>query len=385
MLSYSRSHLADHVLLRTLADVVTKDRATTSEMLSLIAEVERRRLYAEAGFESMYAYCVRHLHMSEDVAYKRIRTARVSRRFPRILELIPDGRLNLTSIVCLAPHLRRISKKAGDELLAVAEGKTRAELELMLAERFPKADLPTVVQALSPRCATSELAPGPVCDTPLTSSVGSSAVVQVEPESGSSNSAPLPASPASTVPAPRIAPLSPGRFGVQLTVSQSTHDKLRYAQSLLAHAVPSGDLAEVLDRALDALIASLERRKFAATGKPGAARRSSDPRHVPARVRRAVRERDGGRCTYKTADGRRCEARKFLEFDHVRPLARGGESSVDNLRLRCRAHNQLEAERTFGAGFMEGKRARRSILTPAPSPPARLHPAPSDARPRAAR
>jgi hypothetical protein len=37
-------------------------------------------------------------------------------------------------------------------------------------------------------------------------------------------------------------------------------------------------------------------------------------------------------------------------------VARGGIATVSRVRLRCRAHNQYEAERTFGAGFMENKR-----------------------------
>ena len=373
MLACSRSHLADHALLLALTDVVTKDRATTVEMLALIAEVDRRRLYAGAGFESMYVYCVRHLRMSEDVAYKRIRTARVSRQFPDILERVSDGRLNLTTIVCLAPHLKRISFKAGNELLFAAEGKSRAELELLLAERFPKADLATVVQQLPPWGATDRLAPGPVHDTLLMPGVDAKTgptdvdCLPMVPEPSRPGPEQSPASTGSTAQAPRVAPLSPGRFGVQLTVSQATHDKLRHAQSLLAHAVPSGDLAEVLDRALDALIASLERRKFAATDKPRAARGSSNPRYIPSHVKRAVRKRDQGRCTYVSPDGHRCEARKFLEYDHEQPLARGGQTTVRNVRLRCRAHNQLEAERVFGEGFMEDK--RRSVQqAPRPTP-----------------
>jgi 5-methylcytosine-specific restriction endonuclease McrA len=155
---------------------------------------------------------------------------------------------------------------------------------------------------------------------------------------------------------PRVSPLSPGRFALQLTMSQGTHDKLRRAQALLGHAIPSGEIAEVIDRALDALIANLERRKFGATDNPRDTRPTSSPRHIPARVRRAVRTRDKGQCTYVSHDGHRCEARTRLEYDHEVPLARGGKTSISNLRLRCRAHNQLEAERTFGAGFMEEKR-----------------------------
>jgi hypothetical protein len=144
---------------------------------------------------------------------------------------------------------------------------------------------------------------------------------------------------------------------IQLTISRATHDKLRHAQALLGHSIPSGDVALVLDRALDFLIDRLEKRKLGATSQPRPLPRPSHGRrHVPAAVRREVWERDQGRCTFVGHRGRRCEARTRLEFDHVDPVALGGQATVDRIRLRCRAHNQLEAERAFGEGFMRGKR-----------------------------
>ena len=77
---------------------------------------------------------------------------------------------------------------------------------------------------------------------------------------------------------------------------------------------------------------------------------------TPANVRRAVRERDQDQCTFVSQSGHRCASRKFIEFDHIEPIARGGPSTVENLRLRCRAHNHFEAERMFGDGFMHQKR-----------------------------
>jgi hypothetical protein len=141
-------------------------------------------------------------------------------------------------------------------------------------------------------------------------------------------------------------------------MGRSLHDKLGHAQELLSHQVPTGDIAEIFERALDALIPQLERAKFAATSRPrrGQPRVSANPRHIPAHVMRAVWERDGGQCTFVSESGRRCAARKFIQFDHVLEVARGGEATVDGLRLRCRAHNQYGAECTFGAEFMRHKR-----------------------------
>jgi hypothetical protein len=162
---------------------------------------------------------------------------------------------------------------------------------------------------------------------------------------------------------PKISPVSPQRFALQTTIGQSTHDKLRRAQELLGSAVPAGDLAQVLDRALDALIRHLEKLKCGAAEKPAKNLRPSDARrHIPSHVRRAVWRRDGGRCTFVSDSGHRCKARKFLEFDHIEPIARGGWSTVANMRLRCRAHNQLEAGRAFGAEFMRRKREAAQSL-----------------------
>ncbi len=90
----------------------------------------------------------------------------------------------------------------------------------------------------------------------------------------------------------KLQPLAPKRFAIQATIDQSTHDKLRHAQALLSHKLPSGDIAQVLDLALDALVEKLEKRKFAATDKPRASRQATAKRTIPACVKRAVRKRE---------------------------------------------------------------------------------------------
>jgi 5-methylcytosine-specific restriction endonuclease McrA len=179
--------------------------------------------------------------------------------------------------------------------------------------------------------------------------------------------APAPA-PVLTKPA-SIKPLSPRRFGLQTTISQEAHDDLQRAQALLGHQIPHGDVAQVLERALRALVVQLEKQKFAATSRPRTPRtQTSDSRAIPAVVRRAVWKRDGGRCTFVSATGHRCSRRSGLEFDHLLEVARGGTSTIGNLRLRCRPHNQFTAERTFGLDFMRHKRSRTRPQEPARAP-----------------
>ena len=126
MKSYSLLHLDDQVLLRDLATLVSRDRATTASMLAHIAEVDERKLYVSAAYPSMLLYSVRELRMSEDVAIERIRVARTARRFPAIFPALADGRLNMTAVLLLTPHLTpQVTPEMAEELLAAAANKTK--------------------------------------------------------------------------------------------------------------------------------------------------------------------------------------------------------------------------------------------------------------------
>jgi 5-methylcytosine-specific restriction endonuclease McrA len=365
------SQVGDTELVHNLAAIVARDCGTTAEMLEHLAEMEVRRLYLPAGYPSMSAYCINVFHMSEDMAYKRIGAARAAREFPAIIDLVASGRLHLTAVVLLRSSL---TQENADELLQAATHKTKAEIEQLLAERFPQPDVPTVLQAIvaTPATPNPELT---AIEVPADMPVFTQGVPQQVPEPVERPAA-APIQPHAPTPAPRprLKPLAPERFALQVTISESTHDKLRHVQELLSHAVPSGDLAQVLDRALDALIGQLEKSKFGATDRPRTGRqgKSTNKRCIPARVKREVWERDQGQCTFVGDTGRRCEARKLVEYDHVDPIARGGIATVDSIRLRCRAHNQLEAERAYGDGFMHEKRetARRArAMSATPVPP----------------
>jgi 5-methylcytosine-specific restriction endonuclease McrA len=357
MRDYSLAHLSDQALLLDLAKLVARDRTQAAILLAHIAEVDSRRLYVQAGHPSMFAYCVDELGLSEDAASKRIQAARSARQFPALFGALSEGRLHLTAICLLAPYL---TPENVHVLMEEASHRRKAEIQELLARRFPHREAPAVVRAIA--AAPSELsqhAPAHV-GSPL---FEEHAPAHVAGESSLPAGALEEHAPAHVGDASLEEATSPERFLIQLTVSKSTHEKLRHAQALLSHAIPTGNVAQVLDRALDTLIVALEKQKLGAKTSP---QRHSHPsarrRYVPAQVRRAVWERDQGQCTFAAPSGKRCTARKFLEFDHVEPVALGGGTSVEGLRLRCRAHNQYEAERIFGSAFMRRKRdeARRA-------------------------
>lgn len=375
----SLSHLADHVLLQALRAIVIKDRAVTVELLIHLAEVDERKLYLPAAQPSMCWYCVNELHMSESSALKRIQVARVARQFPALLDALAEGRLHLTAAAMLAPHL---GPENAVSLIQAASHRSKSELQHLIAKLAPKADVPSSLKPVGPVGANGSStssaiphAPAHVENIGVSADSGAiSAGAFQSPDSAAMPSAAAlgPLAPAlpptsshrpASSPRPLLAPLAPGRYELRCTIGSEAHDKLRYAQSLLGHAVPSGDLSQVLERAIDALVERLEKKCVASPARTKARRGKSDSRYIPVAIRRAVWQRDGGRCTFVGSGGKRCPACTRLEVDHVKPVAKGGETTLANLRLRCRAHNQYEADKAFGAGFMDAKRAKGKVVS----------------------
>jgi hypothetical protein len=146
-----------------------------------------------------------------------------------------------------------------------------------------------------------------------------------------------------------VTPLSADRYKLQLTISGDTLEKLRLAKDMLGHAIPSGDDAAILDRALTALLVDLAKKKFADTRQPHRSRGTKPrSRDIPAAVQRAVWLRDLGRCAFIGTTGHRCNQRRFVEFHHRDPHVLGGEATVDGTALRCRHHNDYEGRLYFG-------------------------------------
>jgi hypothetical protein len=122
-------------------------------------------------------------------------------------------------------------------------------------------------------------------------------------------------------------------------------------------------MASIFEKALDSLIEKVEKERFAVVQKP-----RTDPievagcaasRQVPAAIRRYVYDRDGGRCTFVDERGQRCKETGFLEFDHLDGFARTRSHDRERIVLRCKPHNQHEAEKMYGREFMAEARAKR--------------------------
>jgi hypothetical protein len=322
--------LSDDALLTHLDQLAGRERETVAELIAHLAALdERPSLYAAKGYSSLFAYCREALHLSEDVTFNRIAVARVCRKFPEILDRLASGELNVTNARLVAEHLTPANC---EDILARAAGKRRREIDVLVAELNPRPDAPTIIC----RLPKGEASPAP--DT-VAMTVAPTVAMTSPPAR------------------PVIQATAPARFKVQFTVGQETHDTLRRLQDLLRREIPSGDPATIVDRALTLLLEKVEKAKNGAATKPREARstcfETGDPRikasrHVPRAVVRTLYRRDGHRCAFVSKDGHRCSERGFLEKHHVIPYAEGGPATADNMSLRCRMHNQYEAERIFG-------------------------------------
>jgi hypothetical protein len=310
-----------------------------AKLIAHLVVLDARGSHLALGYSSLFAYCREALHLSEHEAYNRIEVARSARAFPEMLGMIHDGALTPTAARLLAPSL---TDENHDRLLAAAAYRSKREVEEAIARERPRPDVPAAIRKL-PAPRTQSAAPAAI---PAHEASGAAPALM---------SGPLPLadpSPRVSPPAagrrPGVAPLSPDRYEVRFTASAATCDKLRLAQDLLRHAVPDGNTAEIVDRALTVLIEQTARTRFALVRRPRQVAATPEPSRAPtANVKRKVYVRDGGRCAFVATGGRRCNSRAFLEFHHVRPYEVGGEATVGNIQLRCRAHNQYEADVYF--------------------------------------
>src|SRR6478736_2989708 len=395
---YRLGRLGNSELLAGLSALVRKSNELTSQVLARLVELEERMLHLELGFSSVFSYCVEALGMSEGAAGRRVTAARVCRRFSGAFERVAHGQLHLCALCALAPHL---TADNATELMDACRGKTRRQVEALLAVRFPRPDVREQIRRLPARTAVTvtEQAPPVAPPPPPTGPV----------ETPAAQSSPT-AIPDSHRRARELEPLSADRFGVHFTADAELLDLIEQAQTLASHRLPNGDLASLMKLMAKSFVCQEEKRRFGigarrqrntsrskveskdetelrtktdATSpnqtvadpvvKPSQSNRVTPPggakpsrnstRYLSADARREIHERDGGRCVFVSASGRRCDARAFVQMDHVVPFARRGGNEVSNLRLLCRGHNRYHARQCFGALHLAAKIAVKRART----------------------
>jgi hypothetical protein len=283
--------LSGEDLEATLLRLRKGERRLEVQVLLGLIELDRRKLFLDWGYASLFAYCVERLGYCESSAGRRIAAARAMRRFPRIEGMLLSGEARLSAVAMVAVELER-----DESVLEEIRGKTLREVEEVLARRGKIPRRRDHVRAVS---ATA--------------------------------------------------------WEFRFTAGRALREKFERAKAILSTKHPEGVACEqVVEAALDEYLKRHDPTRPAASagraGSPRGSRRRS--RAIPAAVRRAVWRRDEGRCAYRSEGGRRCGSTWNLEIDHVKLFCRGGPHREENLRLLCAPHNRREAERSLGQGWM---------------------------------
>lgn len=328
-------------LIKVLQKTTEDEREILVCFIRYLAEAERRDLFVYDAKPSLFAWLTETFKMSEASASRRIAVARLYRKLPQtgelMLELLASGKVNLEALASL---WRDLNEDNAARLLAEIQGKSRRQLDEIIARNFPgrvkkkkKEYARTVVLDEEDVKKPTDVKPQDGTSSPQ--GVGGEREPVIEPASI--------------------------RLGIELRVTIAGEDA--EALKRLRELYPGMSYQELIGQALQGLLKKkdpqMRAQKVAqADVKEEGVAKIKKRKAIPEKVRLFVYHRDGGRCTFTNEAGERCSATGNLEIDHITPVARGGTNEPENLRLMCRAHNNLQAEWAFGREFVQNKKTR---------------------------
>ncbi|MEQ1875431.1 MAG: HNH endonuclease signature motif containing protein [Bdellovibrionia bacterium] len=297
-------NLSDDLLIQKISELVSREREILTDILHHLREIERRRLFSALGFSSLFDYCVKKLGYSEDQAYRRINAMRLLRDMPEVEAKISSGAISLSNL-SLAQSLFKQERKTAEltkdrklEILSQLENKSARD-----AKKF-------VLQYSSQPIRMDE----------------------------------------------RTKQISPNYVEYTFVADSNLDSKIKKLKGLVAHALPNASTADLINRLCDLGLEKWDpSRQKTRTRRSGQSITNDGPenspwtsknRRVKISLRRDVWKKDGGRCS-------NCESEFALEVDHIQPVAKGGQSTSENLRLLCRTCNQRSAIEQLGEKTME--------------------------------
>src|SRR5262245_51593943 len=397
----SLGFLSDQQVRDGALAAVANERESTLVVLNFLIGIEKRRLYLEDGYSSVFEFCTAAWGYSSSAAWRRIQTARCIVKFPRILEMLERNEVNPSTI---AQASRILNEKNCDEVLARICRKSQREVESIVPEYSEKESsprerartvvvrIPTLAAIMPPSlthstpessdsitpqacdesdyCLNADNKESPPTDRISQDRFDALPVVHSAPEQvialarcGPEMSTETTAISARSPIAPLASETGPSadaevvlqkRVALTLSVPVEFMTKIERLRAVTWHRVPAGaSFTYILDLALDTALSvrdpavrSARRAKRKRETREKATPKSE--RYISPGVRDEVCQRDEHRCTYLSKDGHRCTATVGLQVDHIQPIARGGTSTIENLRLLCAQHNRHAAERLMG-------------------------------------
>lgn len=293
-----------------------------ADFLVALADFDARRVWLKLGYSSLFVFLHRHLGLSKGASHFRKVAAELVQRFPEVIDPLRDGRLCITSVVELA---RVITLENRAEVLPRFFHASKQEAKAVAADIRP-ADVVPRREVVTVVSTSASLATNP----PLPTETPPSAPLPVAIRQNGAEVRPVELLRQAAAPRPsQIEPLSADARRLHVTVSKRFLEKLEVAKAALSHSHPGAGAEAILEAGLDLLIERAARRKGIVSrprSQPPKSEKAA-PRAIPAAVSREV----------------------WI----VIPVARGGRSTVENLRLLCARHNDLAARHVFGDDWMD--------------------------------
>ena len=366
----SLESLTTEALTSSAEKLVRAEKRNVALLIAHIAEMSRRKTHLECGYKNLFNYCVTRLCLSEGSVALRIQVANVSRRFPQLLQSLAENRISLTVAGHLAPHLHEDNV---EKLLSDCTGMTKRAVDEYLVALRPK---PVFHPSIRKRPALRE--------------VREEALLEGQQETMRQREQSKPPCPAPFVeeaPRPRptssssnlLQPARPDRFNFRFSADRNFKEKFERLAEVLGVENPLKHMAEILERAVDISLEKkdpkrkrerrLERQRAKAApreqsrpddivvseGATAGTKEKAKSRYIPSEVKERVYARAGYRCEFRAVDGTRCSSRTGLEIEHERPFAIYRSHEERFLRILCGRHNRFQAERVYGAKFIQNK------------------------------
>jgi len=302
------------IILRRLDSLNDRERRLKVRILLYLREIDRRKIYLEEGYPSMFSFCTEHMRYSESTAVRRIKAERALGRSKRVIPMLLSGEMTVTGL----SKIESICKPDNTEkILEQAAGCSCRELDLLRARHNPQEPSP---ERVKPVFVKTELKVKENDKTgrKLTANAEGASVLEE-------------------------------KYRLDFMVGADSMKKINRAKELLSTKYPEGvKLENLFDELLNSYLEKNDPENSETPHGDIKTDNSKHTRHIPQKVRDFIYKRDGGRCTFKGRKGRRCNSRWNLQIDHIVPYGKGGDRSPENLRLLCARHNRVMAEKEYG-------------------------------------
>lgn len=362
-------NLDNQTILKNVNQLISCERSCTAKLIAHLAEIDRRSLYLELGFKSLFEYCQKELMLDESQCWLRIQVARKCQAFPKLLEELMHGRISMTVCGRIAPHL---TPENCMTMILETAGMTRSQVEEYLVKIKPRDVKKTSLR----KAVSSKAVESTVLFQPRESGTKETVMKPVEKRA-------------------HIEAANEDRYNLSLSITKDMKEKLDRLAEVLGKDSVKACAEELLDFALEAALDKRDPRRKAERvekrqrmKKETDAQRVQNPlgmtkqrdaqqlsntlcmtkgkrelrsRYIPASTTRQVLKRAGYRCQYHSSTGRRCSQTKHLQIDHIAAFGKGGDHSSENLQVLCRSHNLAKAKEEYGEAWIRSKITNRSL------------------------